>query len=107
MPFLYNVVAVSVSPVVGGLTLQQNIPGYSIRHIMIPDLMRDWLAFAMVFAPTYFVKTLMPESFLRLVIIRSVSTLLACLATYFVVFPSNRRYVIINFIKDKIWKRNH
>ena len=106
VPFAYNVIAVAICPIVGGFTLQKNIREYSILRMMIPDLLRDWAALAFVFVATYFFKTLMDESFLRLVLVCIVSSVFVVPTTYFIVFPKERRLVINQFIKDKIWRRN-
>ena len=106
VPFLYNVIAVTICPIVGGVTLQQNIRSYSIWKMMIPDLIRDWGALALVFVVTYLLKELMDESFLRLMLVSIVSTALVGLSTYCIVFPKERRQVINQFIQNKIWRRN-
>ena len=106
VPFVYNVISVVICPIVGGITLQQNIGGYSILKMMIPDLLRDWLALIFVFVVTFIFKNLINESFLRLVLVCIVSSVLVVLAAYFIVFPKERRLVINHFIKNKIWRRN-
>ena len=105
VPFLYNFLAVFICPIIGGITLQQNIQDYSIKRMMIPDLLRGWTAVILVSLLTYMVKTQMSESFGRLVVICIVSTILVGLTSFFVVFPKDRRQVIKNLIINKIWKK--
>lgn len=105
VPFLYNFIAVFICPIIGGITLQQNIHGYSIRRMMIPDLLRGWSAVILVFLLTYLVKSQIRESFGRLVVVCIVSTILVAVASYFVVFPKDRRRAIKNLIMKKIWKK--
>ena len=107
VPFLYNVIAVVVCPIVGGITLQQNISEYSIWRMMLPDLLRDWISLAIVFVVTYFVKTHLEENFINLIVVCLISTVFVGLTTYFIVFPRDRRQVINQLIQNKIWKRNH
>lgn len=105
VPFLYNFLAVFICPIIAGITLQQNIQGYSIRRMMIPDLLRGWSAVVLVFVLTNMVKSQICESFGRLVVVCTVSTILVALASYFVVFPKDRRQVVKNLIMNKIWKK--
>lgn len=106
IPFLYNVIVVTICPVIGGITLQQNVQGYSIWKMMIPDLFRDWVALALAFAVTYYVKTQMNECFLRLIVVCLVSTVMVGLFSYCVVFPKERRQIIISFVLNKIRRSN-
>ena len=105
VPFMYNFIAVFVCPVIGGITLQQNIKGYSIKKMMIPDLLRGWISVILVFIVTFLIKTQMSESFGRLVVVCLISTFLVVFTGYFIVFPKDRRQVIRNLIVNKIWKR--
>ena len=105
VPFLYNFLAVFVCPIIGGITLQQNIKGYSIKRMMLPDLLRGWSAVALVALLTYLVKMQMSESFGRLVVVCIASIILVGLASYFIVFPKDRRIIIKNLIMSKIWKK--
>lgn len=105
IPFVYNVIAVVISPIVGGITLQQNIGGYSIGKMMIPDLIRDWATLALTFVVASCFKNMMPEGLLRLFFVCIISTVLGVGGAYFIVFPKDRRQVINQYIK-KIWRRS-
>lgn len=105
VPFLYNFLAVFICPIIGGITLQQNLNGYSIKRMMIPDLLRGWLSVILVFVATYLIKIQMSESFARLVVVCIVSTIFVVLTSYFIIFPKDRRQVIKNLIISKIWEK--
>lgn len=105
VPFLYNFIAVFICPIIGGITLQQNLQGYSVKRMMVPDLLRGWTALILVCLVTNLVKSQMSESFGRLVVVCIVSIFMDVFVSYFVVFPKDRRQVIRNLIINKIWKK--
>lgn len=104
-PFAYNVMMAAICPVIGGYTLQKYIKGYSINKIMVPDLLRDWVALIIICLICYLFIQNMNESFIRVLYTCTISTILTLFAGYYIVFPAERRQVITNFIIDKIWKR--
>lgn len=108
IPFVYNLATVILCPIVGGWTLKQNLRGYSIMRMMIPDLVRDWIALMIVVYIVYYIHTLIAtEGFLRLLLVCTVSTIIIIPVTYFIVFPAERRLSIREFLINRIWKRDH
>lgn len=106
-PFVYNVIAVIIAPFIGGgPTLRKRITGYSIHGVMLKDVSRDWIALIITGFVVYEMHLLLDESFLRLLITLFTSTVMTFLTAYFIVFPSDRRELLVKIIKEKIWKKS-
>ena len=107
IPFAFNVFAVIVAPFIGGgPVLKKKIRNYSIFNILLKDNVRDWCALIISGAVVFFIHSTMQESFVRLVLTTIASTVMILLTGYFIVWPSDRRTIIKQLLKEKIWNRN-
>lgn len=106
IPFVFNVLAVVVAPFIGGaITLKKTLRNYSILKILLLDNVRDWIALILVIGITYKFQQLWSESFVRVMVTTIMSTILTMSSAYLIVFPRDRRDVINQLIKEKIWKK--
>lgn len=105
IPYVFNIVAVSVCPVFGGLTLRKYLSSYSIKKIMLVDNLRDWLALLLSLVVVYFVSNLLNEGIVRLFVTVIASLILVSILSYYIVFPKKSRVKIETIVTSKIWKK--
>lgn len=103
--YLFNVLAVFVGMLSNAYTLNLYVREFPLGKFLLKDLSPCLVLMVLVFVITFLITNVMQESFLRLVVVCVISTLLISVIGYRFILPVSIREKIIEKIKNKIWKK--
>lgn len=104
--YLLNVLAVFIGMLSNAYTLNLYIKEFPFGKFVMKDLCPCLLLMVVVFVLSFSVRYMMPECFLRLIIVCVVSTSVILFVGYKCILPMSIRKKIIQKVKYKIWKRD-
>lgn len=104
--YLFNVLAVFIGTLSNAYTLDLHIKEFPFGKFVMKDLCPCLLFMVVVFVLSFSVRYMMPECFLRLMIVCVVSTSVILFVGYKCILPIGIRKEIIEKVKYKIWKRD-
>ena len=107
IPFVLNVIAVMTAPLYSGHSIKKQIPSFSWRKHVFPDMMRNYATLILILTVLFVLSSQLDESFLRLVITTIVSTVLVGLLGYYIVLPSYMREKVLFYIKTKLFRNDY
>lgn len=107
VPYLFNVIAVFLSPILGGYALHKYLKQYSIRKMMVVDIIRDWVALILSLCVAFMFSRMFEEGFVRLLLTIVLSISLVSFTSYYIVFPKDSRLKVKSYMIRKIWKKGN
>lgn len=106
IPYFLRVLTVLIAVPVSCHTIKKHMPSFSSAKMVMPDLVRTYVASIMILSLTYTPTLLIERSFVRLIVSTLFSATLVYIYGYYITLPKNIRDKVLMVAKSRILDRD-